>query len=192
MAFPASRSAAMTMVQGRRRRQRGLGLIEQCMVIAIAGILGTIAVPSLRDLLVHQRLTTAQINFIAMLQHARMAAVTRGNTVAACPSSDGATCNGQTQWDESWLLLPERTGSDGTPLWVRSDHGGAIHVRNTGTGRPRIRFQPDGSASGSNLTTVFCVRGERERALIVAVSSAGRIRGASANPDQAAQCALDG
>lgn len=181
----------MAMVQGRRRHQRGMGLIEQCMVIAILGILGAIAAPSLHDMLMHQRLSTAQLDFIAMLQHARMAAVTRGNTITACPSSDGATCNGQTQWDASWLLLAERQGSDGAPFWIHADRPGGIHVRNTGDGRPRIRFQPDGSAPGSNLTTVFCARGDNQRALTVTVSAAGRIRGASASAEQAAQCAMD-
>ncbi|MEO9077767.1 MAG: GspH/FimT family pseudopilin, partial [Rhodanobacter sp.] len=55
------------------------------------------------------------------------------------------------------------------------------------SGRRDVRFQPDGTASGSNITLVFCEPGSNT-ALSVLVSNSGRIRGAMATPAQTADC----
>jgi len=52
-----------------------------------------------------------------------------------------------------------------------------------------VRFHPDGSASGTNLTLLFCSPASNENALSVVMSNSGRVRGAPATADQAASCA---
>jgi len=56
-------------------------------------------------------------------------------------------------------------------------------------GRHYVRFRPDGSARGSNITLPFCRVGNAEHALSVVVSNAGRVRGAPASASQVATCA---
>lgn len=169
--------------------QRGMSLIEQIMVLAIIGILTGIALPPLRHTLGRNRLQVAQSDFITALQHARSTAATSGKRTLFCPSPDGKQCSGGSQWEHGWLLGHDTDGDhqpDGGPSYTRSAYAG-LRITSS-NGRHDVRFQPDGSASGSNLTLLFCEPGGDGKALTVVVSNPGRIRGAPASAAQAASC----
>ena len=177
----------------RRTGQRGTTLIEQIMVITIIAILAGIAMPAMSRLLTRNQLQVAQTDFIAALNHARSTAVHTGTLVVLCPSQDGTQCSADTRWDSGWLLGHDRDHDnqpDGSLLRVGQAYAGTMLVRST-AGRRRVRFQPDGSASGSNITLLFCHPGHVEHVLSVVVSNSGRIRGATATAAQAASCAAD-
>jgi type IV fimbrial biogenesis protein FimT len=172
------------------RRQRGVTLIEQIMVLAIIAVLMGIAAPPLRQLLSRNELRVAQTDFIAALQHARAAAVMGGGRTLFCPTRDGSSCSDTTRWENGWLLGRDSDHDDqpdGGPLHVGQDYAGKVAIYSSG-GRHAVRFRPDGSASGSNITLLFCRPPNVSDALVVVVSNAGRIRGAPANPAQAAIC----
>ncbi len=169
--------------------QRGVSLIEQIMVLAIIGILTGIALPPLQHLLGRNRLQEAQTDFITALQHARSTAATSGKRTLFCPSPDGNHCSGDTQWEHGWLLGHDTDGDhqpDGGPSYTRNTYTG-LHITSS-HGRHDVRFRPDGSAGGSNLTLLFCEPGGDGQALSVIVSNAGRVRGAPATAAQAASC----
>ncbi|MEO6799123.1 MAG: GspH/FimT family pseudopilin [Rhodanobacter sp.] len=174
---------------GSHRVQRGMSLIEQIMVLAIVGILTGIALPPLRHVLGHNRLQVAQSDFITALLHARSSAATSGRRTLFCPSLDGRQCSGDTQWEHGWLLGHDTDGDhqpDGGPSYTRAAYAGLRIISNTG--RHDVRFKPDGSSAGSNLTLLFCEPGGDGRALSVVVSNPGRVRGAPASAAQAASC----
>jgi len=165
-------------------------LVEQIMVLAIMGILAGIAVPPLRNLLNHNMLQVAQTDFIAALQHARETAVISGKRTLFCPTRDGSRCSGDMRWDNGWLLGHDANADDqpdNGPLYTGPGYGGKLIVRSS-AGRHVVRFRPDGSASGSNITLVFCQLSDPAGALSVFVSNSGRIRGAPATAVQAAAC----
>lgn len=174
--------------------QRGTTLIEQIMVLVIVAILTGIAAPSLRQLLTRNQLQVAQTDFIAALHHARETAVMSGQRTLFCPSPDGSSCADQTRWDSGWLLAHDQDGDhqpDHAPLYAGQGYAGKLTIYST-AGRRYVRFSPDGSAGGSNITLLFCHQGEAAGALSVIVSNAGRVRGAPANAEQAAQCLQTG
>jgi type IV fimbrial biogenesis protein FimT len=170
--------------------QQGTTLIEQIMLLAIIGILTSVAVPSLRKLLTHNQQQIAQSDFIAALQHARETALTTGKRTLFCPTRDGSRCSKDLHWENGWLLFqdgdvdnqpkhgPQRTGRG---------YGGNLIIQGT-IGRHFVRFLPDGSARGNNITLLFCQRGDTEHVLSVMVSSSGRIRSAPADAEQTADC----
>lgn len=171
------------------RTQRGTSLIEQIMILAIIGILTGIALPPLRHVLGHNRLQVAQSDFITALQHARSSAAATGKRTLFCPSLDGQQCSGDTQWEHGWLLGHDTDGDhqpDGGPSYTRASYTG-LRISSS-QGRHDVRFQPDGSAGGSNLTIVFCEPAGKSSALAVVVSNAGRVRGAPASPKQVVRC----
>lgn len=182
MMIPSPRS-------GVPRAQRGISLIEQIMILAIIGTLAGVALPSLRHVLGRNRLQVAQSDFMTALQHARSRAATSGKRTLFCPTPDGRQCSGGTRWEHGWLIGHDTDGDhqpDGGPSYTRAAYAG-LHITSS-RGRHDVRFQPDGSAGGSNLTLVFCEPGSKRSALAVVVSNAGRVRGAPATPAQTARC----
>jgi type IV fimbrial biogenesis protein FimT len=174
----------------RGQHQRGTTLIEQIMVLAIIATLTGLAVPSMRRMLSHSQIQVAQTDFIAALRHTREAAVTSGRRSLFCPTHDGNRCNESTRWDQGWLLGHDANGDnqpDDGPLFTGHSYKGKLVISST-SGRHIVRFRPDGSASGSNITLLFCQPSRAKDALSVVVSNAGRIRGAPASSKQIANC----
>lgn len=171
-------------------RQRGWTLIEQLMVLAIVAVLATVALPPMGRLLAASRLQAAQMDLIAGLQQARYIAVSRGLPAIFCPSGDGTDCLRSSRWDGGWLVALDRDGDnhpDHAAIFTGPPQPDGLHARSS-QGRYRVRFHPDGSAAGTNLTITLCLADGRADALNVVVSNAGRIRGERANPAQAHRC----
>ena len=174
----------------RKRIEAGISLVEQVMVVAVVAVLACIAVPSLGNLVHGHQLQVAQFTYLATLRYARNTAVEENSRILFCPSTDGRHCEDAADWTRGWLIARDRDRDgqpDGPPLRT-----GRVPRRLTvlGTiGRKQVRFLPDGTAFGSNLSLLFCTRGDERQALLVVVSNAGRVRGATATPEQAIACA---
>lgn len=172
-------------------RQRGASLVEQIMVLVIIASLAGMATPPLRKMLSRNQVQTAQTDFISALQHARETAVTSGRQTLFCPTVDGTHCSDAVRWDSGWLLAHDAdldNQPDDAPIYKGLSYAGKLAIVSS-SGRRFVRFHPDGSASGSNLTLLFCSTTNNENVLSVVIANSGRVRGAAATPDQAAGCA---
>jgi type IV fimbrial biogenesis protein FimT len=170
--------------------QQGFGLIEQIVALVVLAILAAVAIPSFRGLIGRHEMRVAQTDYIAALQHAHDLAVNDQVRTLFCPSSDALTCNNDSNWGRGWLIGrdPQNNGQpDGAPLYVGGKYSDRLNI--VGGSKKSVRFQPDGTASGSNQTLTICVKGDDTRALKVVVASRGRIRGEVANTEDAAKCA---
>lgn len=90
---------------------RGLTLVELMVTLIIIGIVVSIAVPNFRDFIEHNRATTESNKIVGALNLARSEAVKRGSTVSVCPSSDQATCSGDSDWEQGWIVFVGDSGS---------------------------------------------------------------------------------
>lgn len=174
-----------------RHGQRGATLIEQIMVLVIIASLAGMATPPLRRMLTRNQVQTAQIDFIAALQYARETAVTSGKQTLLCPTIDGAHCSDTIRWDNGWLLAHDANldnQPDDALIYSSRGYAGKLAILSS-TGRRFVRFHADGSASGSNLTLLFCTPASTENVLSVVIANSGRVRGAPATLAQAASCA---
>ena len=177
---------------GSARLQQGVTLIEQIMVLVIVTALTGMAIPPIRKLLGRNQLQVAQTDFIGALRHARETAIVSGKRTLFCPTRDGSRCHDSTRWDSGWLLGHDANGDDqpdNRPLYVSQGHSyhGKLIISST-AGRHVVRFHPDGSASGSNITLLFCQPSSAKQTLSVVVSNSGRVRGAQASANQIADC----
>lgn len=159
------------MENGRNSRlaQAGFTLIEAIVAMTVAAVLLCVAVPALGGMLARQRLVTAQIELVAALQHARSAAITGRQRTLFCPNADQL---------------------DGPPSQVHDSYRRLI-ITST-AGRKRVRFQPDGTTGGSNVTFVLCRPGHQEDALAITVSNMGRVANKKPADDEASRCAAGG
>ncbi|MGQ0750845.1 MAG: GspH/FimT family pseudopilin [Betaproteobacteria bacterium] len=152
-------------------RSHGFTLIEVLFAIVILGVLLSLAAPSMRNLVLDQRVKTVVSDMHATLIFARSEAIKRNQYVAVCAmNNDGSGCQNSTDWARGWIVYLDADGN-GIPgavsdILKRQD---ALHdVTLTGTGT-NITYQKDGrlraaattfvtSYAGNNDITARCVR----------------------------------
>ena len=169
----------------------GFTLPEAVTVLAVAGVLLALALPSFMQVK-HQmqaRATSHQLS--TSLASARQTAVMRNTSVAVCPASAAGICREDGIWDEGWLVFHdrERLGRPALPADILQHvvPGSGLRVR-SGQARSQVRFLPDGRSSGSNLTIRVCSGHRKVEGRSIIVSNAGRPR-AEGLPANHPECA---
>ena len=157
----------------------GFSLVELLSVIAITAILAGLALPAFRDTLHRQRAASTMHLLASQLAQARNTAITRRMPVTVCPSLGDGRCRPDPDWSAGWLAYhdPLRGNQPRSSTDVLSEErrpaDGPVRVRGS-NGRLRVRYQPSGRSSGTNLTLRICtgatLRGE------VIVNNVGRAR----------------
>lgn len=171
-------------------RANGFTLIELMAVVAITGILGAIGIPSARTFIEHQRASAAMSALHSHIALARIAAVTQNHRTVLCPSNDGHTCAGGTDWSQGWMAFVDKNSNrklDTDDEVLQIDLAPTSrHLRIvSGIGRQQLRYLPDGRSAGSNLTLSVCNhKGELLGRVIV--NNVGRPR--SERPKQPTAC----
>lgn len=159
-------------------RQHGMTVIELMIALAVVAILATVGVPAMARFMAENRVVAKTNLMISHIQFARHSAVTRRAHVVACPSHDQRTCSGGNRWDRGWIIFIDRD-NDHAPdspedvlRVVAPEKDLLLHS----AGRHRVRFQPMGTAYGTNLTIRVCDAHGRARARAIVVSNPGRVR----------------
>jgi type IV fimbrial biogenesis protein FimT len=102
------------MGQNRNTQAAGYTLLELMVVVAIVGILSTMAVPGFRDSIGRNTRESAAADLVSSLSLARSEAVTQSANIAVCRSTDQATCanSSEADWNDGWLVFTD-LDSDG-------------------------------------------------------------------------------
>ena len=162
-------------------RERGLTLIELSVTLAVLAICAAVGVPALQTFVQQQRATAAMGSLTVHLASARMAAVTHRRPVVVCPMDDEATgCVQETDWSRGWIVFFDPDGNrrpdepDQVIAVEQTRSGSSLRVL-TSSGRRHVRYLPDGTSAGTNVTFELC---GAEGSLLgkVIVNNAGRSR----------------
>lgn len=112
-------------------RQTGFTLLELMIVVAIAGIVMAIGVPSFQSITTTNRIAANTNELITALNLARSEAVKRGTDVSVCKSADGSTCTTSGDWDQGWIVY-FNDGTDDVVLRVFESLGGNTTLTSDG------------------------------------------------------------
>jgi|GEM_PF-58520 len=161
------------------RLRNGFTLLELIVTLSITAILIAIALPSFRDTLDRQRVTTALHLLSAQFAQARSTAIIRSEVVSVCPSRGDGRCREDGDWSEGWILYrdPGRDGQPDAPEEVLREERRTPqpHLRlRSSQGRHQLRYLPDGRSAGSNLRVRVCLRGRLQGEVVV--NNLGRVR----------------
>ncbi|CAN7212426.1 GspH/FimT family pseudopilin [Pseudoxanthomonas sp. LjRoot143] len=142
-----------------RHAARGVTLVELVVTLAVAAMLAAIAMPSFSSLVRGNRLKSSANEMVAMLQTAKVAAVSRRARVSVCPSADGASCAATA--GNRWIALMVKDGVS-TVLRDSTLHESVVvkSSANLSAGNHRLVFVPSGFSSvGANAsgTIGLCV-----------------------------------
>ena len=140
----------------------GFTLIELMVTIAVAAILITVAVPSMRTFVQNGRINTEVNDLLADINFARSEAIKRRTNVSICKSINGTTCTvGGVDWENGRLIFvdPAANGAvdiGDTILRFRGALGGSDTTLFSTT--DSIVFAPNGTYAGAGGTTflIFC------------------------------------
>ena len=113
------------------------------------------------------------------LNLARGRAISDNIQTVICPAIDGHNCSGLSDWQDGWIVFTDLNGDrhkqEGEPLLKSAN---AVEFLDISSSRSRsyLRFYPNGSAPGSNISILFCDQRGAEYAGRIIVSNSGRIR----------------
>lgn len=96
----------------RQSPQNGMTLLESLITMGIVSGLLLMAVPSMADFVMNNRMVSQANIFLGSMSLARTEAVRRGRPVSLCPSTDEASCN-PGAWEQGWIVFVDEDG-DGT------------------------------------------------------------------------------
>jgi type IV fimbrial biogenesis protein FimT len=138
------------------KRARGFTLLELMFAVVVLAVLLSLAAPSMRNLVLDQRIKTVAGDLHASLIFARSEAIKRNQYVALCAmTDDGWGCQNSADWARGWIIYLDANG-DGFPNAVsdilkRQDTLTDISL--TGT-NANITYQGDGRLRATSLAAL--------------------------------------
>ncbi|MFV2055369.1 MAG: GspH/FimT family pseudopilin [Thiohalomonadales bacterium] len=162
----------------------GFTLIELVVVLSIAAIITTVALPSFNALVKNNRATSQANEVLSAIKLTRSEAIKRSQRMTLCPRAnprtDPETCSNSNNWATGALVFSDVTGTIGTfdtndvMIKVMSSLSGASTLTSTGT---TLQYLPSGDvASAVTLTLIMnnCT-GKQSKEIRVTLTGRGKI-----------------
>ena len=172
-----------------RSLTRGISLIELMLALAVSSTLAAVGAPAMGSLLARTHQQAAGDVLQDSLMQARELAITRDIQVIVCPTTDGVRCSDDDLWQRGWMVAAD-ANDDRQPdaTLAKFDPMPRTMRIVSSQGRPRVLFQPDGSAGGSNAQLTICSATDAREGRAIIVSNSGRIRTAPADASHLQAC----
>ena len=168
-------------------KAQGLTLTELLITLAVAAVVLAMATPSLRDLMLDNRVTAQANAFLTSLNLARSEAVKRGLRVVVCNSTDGARCAGAEDWNGGWIVFVDRNENgqvdpdpdpalDEPVLQVHGPLSGGLRLFGNAPVAARVGYTPAGFAVQMGSLALCAPRREDDHGRAVIINNTGRAR----------------
>jgi len=145
---------------------KGFTVIELAVAMAIFGILITIAIPAMDNMLLSGRLRSYANDLLASAYLARSEAIKTNSVVRLCASASGTACDGS--WEQGWVVLRNDDA-------LVESHGPLLEGYQVNSVESTLSFRPTGIGATQTTLTICRVSpsaGNQER--VVTISATGR------------------
>lgn len=168
------------------KKPQGFTLIELMVVIVIAAILLTIAVPSFDNMIRRNTVESLQTTLGGALATARTEAASRNAIVTICAINDDSDdCSGEAaDWDQGWIVFVDQNGNgevdaDDVVIDLFEYSGGYTFTAASTSAAPALlSFNSQGFLAGNSVPTLITVcdpRGNDNFARGLYVNSSGLV-----------------
>jgi type IV fimbrial biogenesis protein FimT len=160
-------------------RCRGFNLVELLVTIAVATILLTLGVPSLKATIDNSRAATQTNELLASIHLARSESIKTGRRVVLCKSDDATSCATDGGYDQGWVVFVDldhdaALDSGESILRVHGPIGGSHGFSGDGDVASYIAFtsdgfarKTDGSMQSGQLTLDLCRPGSGKPKIVI-------------------------
>jgi type IV fimbrial biogenesis protein FimT len=162
-----------------RVNSSGFSLIELIVILSIASIILSMAIPGFQGVVQNNRMTTDLNRLVTDLNLARIEAIKRGDDVTICKkNATGTNCNTASTWEQGWIVFsdPNRNAvidADEEIIRVNSELDAGITLT---YGKNRITYTSQGFAYGfAGAFVMSDTRGAGHSKTRI-ISNTGRIR----------------
>ena len=132
------------------RNYRGFTLVELMVTVAVAAILISVAVPSFRNMIISNRLSTISSDLADVMSLARSESIKRNRPITFCRASaaNKHVCSTGKIWSH-WIIKQNMDSSEPDDVISRgsiSSYNGSIEVTTANLTDSKISFSTDGLA----------------------------------------------
>lgn len=172
-------------------KQTGITLIETLVALVIAVVLLGLSLPTFAGMKSRNQVAATHNLLMGSFAAAREAAIVHRKAAVLCPGDADTGCRKDGIWEGGWILFVDanddgKFGGNDTLLRAETQIGTDLAIRSS-KHRPRVTFQANGMAGGSNLTVKLCdAKGQPVKGLVT--GNTGRTR-ASTDAEVAAMVA---
>jgi type IV fimbrial biogenesis protein FimT len=162
-------------------RQNGFTLFELLVALGIAALLVTVGVPSMRDMIMDNRIISQANHFVATINAARSSAVRYQRAAIVCSTAnfDAAvpTCSGSTDWSDGWIVWVDKDRNTATSadeiVVVSPPLSGSVTMTSGAVASFSYDSRGFGTTAADDIS--FCDSRSGETGRIIRVNAAGRI-----------------
>ena len=148
--------------------QSGMTLVEMMIAVSILGILASVAVPNMMDLLKDAKLSSQSDLLVTTLNNARLEAIKQRKDIQFCPAANANTATAcstnSADWSKGWILIENGT------ILQRVVVQKNINI-NSGTGNPTlVTFSSTNGSASPAVTFTACIKDRKQHAIGVSLS----------------------
>jgi type IV fimbrial biogenesis protein FimT len=163
-------------VNSRRGFNRGFTLVDVLVTTGVLGTLAGLAVPAFSNLMQSDRCIAQLNSLVASLNYARAEAVKRNANITVCPTANGLSCSGGTDWSHGWVVVDSNAGDPPLQRMPALTNNTTLSVAGSATG---LTFESAGHVIPMTSTTVtICDARGATHAREIVVSSTGHVAAA--------------
>ena len=162
-------------------KTRGFTLIEALIVISIAMIILTSAIPAFSQIISKNRQSALLYNLFSHHQLARSEAIKTNQRITLCKSSNQTQCTSGSQWHDGWIVFVDNNHNK-----IINGNERVIHIQQALDKSLTLKYRGFGSQnyisyfssgwSTSNGTFTLCSQANDTTAESIIISRTGRAR----------------